>query len=415
MPGFELLPRTETGRKALELAEQHAVEIAARAAEHDRDGSFAVEAFDAMRASGLITAGVPAEFGGMGVSSIRDVMLVTNRLARADGSVGIAINMHFSVCLIVSRLLRAAREAGDAERAGPVEAFLGLLGAGTIAMANATESGTDVLHPMAEVTPVDGGWRLDGRKSFGTLSPVADVMMVMCRRRRDDGSFVNGNAMVFRGTPGQTVLDNWDALGMRASGSHDIVYENCVVGEGQFLEQAEWGVLDESRLIIGTGSNLGLLGAFVGIAEAARDEVAMMLIKRTKQPTGRPLAERHGILHGMGELEIELNTCRAHLAWMGDRVDDVLVARPVASVSVADLHELMAAFQASKLAGQRAAINVVDKAMQLSGGAGYMSSNPLGRLYRDVRAGPFMQPLSANDAHEYIGRVALGQDPIVEK
>jgi alkylation response protein AidB-like acyl-CoA dehydrogenase len=351
----------------------------------------------------------------MGVASIHDVMTVTNRLARADGSVGIAINMHFSVCLIVTRMLRGAREAGDAELAGPIEAFLGLLGAGTIAMANATEPGTDVLHPMTEVTPVEGGWRLDGRKSFGTLSPVADVMMVMCRRRRDDGSFVNGNAMVFRGTPGQKILDNWDALGMRASGSHDIVYENCVIGDGQFFEQADWGVLDESRLIIGTGSNLGLLGAFVGIAEAARDEIAAMLNKRTKQPTGRPLAERHGILHGMGELEIELNTARAHLAWMGDRVDELLVERPVASVSVADLHGLMAAFQASKLSGQRAAINVVDKAMQLSGGVGYMSANPLGRLYRDVRAGPFMQPLSANDAHEYIGRVALGQDPIVEK
>jgi alkylation response protein AidB-like acyl-CoA dehydrogenase len=414
MGNFDLLPRTDAGRSFVELAEQHAAEIAVRAEQHDREGSFPVEAFEAMRATGAVAAAVPQEYGGLGVSSVHDLMVGLNRLGRADGSVAIALNMHFAVCAIVGRMSRGARERGDEATTAGLEPFLEALGGGAIAMANATESGTDVRYPMTEVTRVDGGWRIDGRKIFGTLSPVADVMVVPCRHRRENGSYAGGTAIVFRGTPGQTILENWDALGMRASGSNDIVYDNCVIPEEMFFEESEWGQLDEGLLVIGTAGNMGLLGAFVGIAEAARAHVVDLLRKRTKQPTGRPLAERRGIQHAMAELEIGLNTCRAHLSWMGTHVDRLLIERPVTSVSMEELHDLMAAFQASKLVVQRTAIDIVDKALQLSGGAGYFSASPLSRWYRDVRAGPFMQPLSANDAHEYIGKVALGQRPAVE-
>jgi alkylation response protein AidB-like acyl-CoA dehydrogenase len=411
---FEVQPKTDAGRKFVELAEQHAAEIAVRAAEHDRDGTFPVEAFDAMKASGFLTGAIPQEYGGLGVSSLHDLMVGLNRLGRADGSIAIAANMHFAVSAIVYRQFRGARERGLDEAAAGLEQFIGALGAGVLSMANATEAGTDVRHPMTEATRVDGGWQLNGRKIFGTLSPVAEVMVVPCRVRNDDGSYASATAIVFRGTPGQTVLDNWDALGMRATGSNDVVYENCVIPEQMLFPTGVWGEFDESVLNIGTAGNLGLLGAFVGIAEAARSYIADMLQKRTKQPTGRPLAERRGIQHGMAELEMGLNTCRAHLSWIGSHVDRVLVEKPVASVSMEDLHALMAVFQASKVVTQRTAIDVVDKAMQLSGGAGYLTSSPLGRYYRDVRAGPFMQPLSANEIHEYVGKVALGQAPVVE-
>jgi alkylation response protein AidB-like acyl-CoA dehydrogenase len=411
---FEVQPRTEIGRKFVELAEHHAQEIAAHAAEHDREGSFPFEAIDAMKSTGFLTAAIPQEFGGLGMSSLHDLMVGVNRLGRADGSIAIAVNMHFAAQVIVTRLLRGARERNEADTIEGLAQFSQALGGGFIAMANATEAGTDIRYPMTEVTKVDGGWRLDGRKIFGTLSPVADVMIVTCRRRRENGTYGSGNAIVFRGTPGQTVLDNWDALGMRASGSNDVVYENCVIPDEMFFEQDEWGELGEGLLVIGTAGNIGLLGAFVGIAEAARDYVAEMLQKRTKQPTGRPLAERRGIQHAMAELELSLQTGRAHLAWISEHADRVLVDRPVTSVSLDELHALMSAFQASKLVVQRAAIDVVDKALQVSGGAGYFSASPLARWYRDVRAGPFMQPLSANDAHEYIGRVSLGQPPVVE-
>jgi len=411
---FELRPRTDAGQKLLELAEQHASEAAPHAAAHDQAGTFPTEAIDAMRASGFLTSAIPQDLGGLGVASVHDIMVGLNRLGRADSSLAIACNMHFAVSIVIGRIGRMAREAGEIEAAAGIEQFLAVLGSGAVVMANATEAGTDTRYPMTEARRVEEGIRIDGHKIFGTLSPVADLMVVTCREKRDDGSYAAGIAIVPRGTPGQKILDNWDALGMRGSGSNDVIYENCVIPPDMYFAEGNWGEIDANEITIGTAGNLGLLGSFLGIAEAARDHVIEMCQKRTKQPTGRPLSERRGIQHAIAEMDIALNTARAHLAWAGRHVDEVLIERPALSVSMDELHQLMALFQATKVVVQRSAIEVVDKAMQVSGGAGYLNSSPLARLYRDVRAGPFMQPLSANDAHEYIGRVAVGLPGDVE-
>jgi alkylation response protein AidB-like acyl-CoA dehydrogenase len=209
-------------------------------------------------------------------------------------------------------------------------------------------------------------------------------------------------------------MDNWDALGMRGSGSHDIVYEGCFVPADFVDTPGAWGEESPMSLQIGSAGSIGLLGAFLGIAEAARDLVMHMARTRTKAPSGRPIAERHGIQHQVAEMEIDLETCRAAIERGGRLIDEQLFERPPGEVGMEELHELTAVFQCAKVVANRKAIEVVDRALTISGGAGYLTASPLSRLYRDVRAGPFMQPFSPNEVYEYVGKVALGLPPDLE-
>src|SRR5439155_2727805 len=119
------------------------------------------------------------------------------------------------------------------------------------------------------------------------------------------------NAFVFRGSEGQEIRDNWDALGMRASGSNDVVYSDCFVPESLFFTQDDdWGTDGPLTQVIITAGNVGLLGAFCGIAEAAREQVVEMVKTRTKAPSDRPIAERHGIQHLVAEIDVDLDDPR---------------------------------------------------------------------------------------------------------
>jgi alkylation response protein AidB-like acyl-CoA dehydrogenase len=240
---------------------------------------------------------------------------------------------------------------------------------------------------------------------------MADLFFVPLRTRMEDGGWNAGFAIVPRGTSGQQILDNWDAVGMRASGSHDVVYENCVI-PSEFVTVGEgWGEWFEDLLVIGTVGNIGLLGSFLGIAEAAHGLAVELARSRKKAPSGRKIAERSGIQHQVAESEANLGTCRALIERVGWLLDHHALERHPSEVAIDELHELHREFQCAKLVVNRKCIDVVDRSLTISGGAGYLSNNALSRLYRDVRAGPFMQPLSPNEAYEYIGQIALGIPP----
>ena len=121
---IELTAHTDAGARLVAIAEELAEALAARAAEHDREGSYPFEAIDALKAAGYFAAPVPVELGGLGVSSAHDLVVASSRLARGDASVAIGVNMHLMAVFNMERRRRAAVAAGAQRRARAFAASL---------------------------------------------------------------------------------------------------------------------------------------------------------------------------------------------------------------------------------------------------------------------------------------------------
>ncbi|MGE3538196.1 MAG: acyl-CoA dehydrogenase family protein [Candidatus Tectimicrobiota bacterium] len=412
---FELIPSTQAGRKLVALAEAHAADFATRAPQHDREGSFPFENIAAMQRSGVMAACVPSALGGLGVDSIHDYVLAINRLGRGDGSSALLANMHNFRTWFMTRTWEAARAAGDTLQADRTAQFLRQVGSGqAIICALASESGTDLLHPLVEARRTAHGWVLNGRKIFATISPVATLLGVLCRFKNAQGQWHQALASVPADTPGVHIEGNWDALGMRATGSHDVVFTDCVLPEAALVDGGPWGTFTERFLAANSVAVLGLSAAFLGIAEAARQEVLTRVSSQHQRSQSQPLATRPLLQQTVAEIEIDLMAARAALERSALTAEAFFRDYPVGSSALQTLHFLMKDLQCMKWFVTRKAIDIVDKALTVWGGASYLTSSLLARLYRDVRAGPFMQPFAPHEAFAYIGKVTLGLDPTSE-
>ncbi len=402
---FDLKPRTPAGRKLLTASQKLIPQLRRAADDADRTATMAEESFHALQSSGIAAAFVPEALGGWGLASVYDWMLGIRALAQGDGSVAIAINMH----LAVSRGMATAFHQSGGKLESPAARPLAAIVAGEMLIcATATEAGTDNLHPRTEATRTDDGWEINGTKMFVTMSPIATHLAMNLRMRDKQGDHL-ATTMMPIDTPGLLPQGDWDALGMRGSGSQSVKFEHVSVSRHAVRPIGPWGAWSTNVLINRTLGNLTLVAAFLGIAEHAHDLVLRSL--KTQERLNTPVRMNPGVQHAVGELEIELTQCRGVLAQAGIGVDDWMAKAVPNPPTIESAHELMQSYQAAKWIVNRGAINIVDRALDLSGGAGFMNKHPLSRLYRDVRAGPFMQPHAAVDIRSYVGQVALGEYP----
>ncbi|MGI8778405.1 MAG: acyl-CoA dehydrogenase family protein [Acidimicrobiales bacterium] len=355
-----------------------------RADENDRLGRFPAENFADLARAGLLHLAVPAELGGRGCGYLA-FSVVAEEIARGDASTCLCFTMH---CAGVA----AALAGDDEQRRRSVER----LAAGAVFTVVFTEpgSGTHFMAPQMTATPVDGGYRLNGRKSFATSAGAAEVVVVNAVvDGRDDGAFTL--FMVDPKTnPGVEVAGRWDAMGMRANDSRSLVFSDAFVPDTDRIGPEHEGM----AVVLGRPNYiaLGLAVASVGIAQAAIDMAVEHATTRVIAPANEAIASYPAIQTLVAEMAIVTSAMR-------------LMATRAALTADREPEAAGAMMTEAKAFCNENGFAVANKGLQIVGGRGYVRGHRAERLVRDARAGDLMA-LTAQQCRESVGRRVLRLD-----
>lgn len=385
---------TASQRRWVELAAQHADDFATRAAQHDRENSFPFENYEALKASGYTSMPIPEELGGGG-ASLLDICYAQERLARGDGPTALAVNMHLALPWVMSDLYRA----GDTSVAPLLERIakerLIVFAAITDPAVDSFQGATGLGYTTVKATKVPGGFRVNGRKAFGTNSPVGDLFASTAIYDDPTAGEVSCMFVIPRDTPGLICQNDWDTLGMRASQSHSWVFEDVFVEEEAVTRRTPW-VWDKYVYGVWAWHGGSFSSIYLGIARAARDFAIAYTKTRTRLPSQYPESYTPGQQFLAAEMDIALQAAWAFQTSIAAR----LIAQP------RDYQVLVDAV-AMQYFCMHTAVDVVNKAIDMVGGAALARRLPLERYYRDVRSAP-MHPIGGYDALEMLGKHAFG-------
>lgn len=363
-----------------EEAERHAQiatlsrQFAKTAMKYDQEASFPHEHIDALRSSGYVTWTVPKSHGGLEIP-LYEMLLHQEQIARGDGSTALAIGWHVGLMLSF-RTTHVLPENVFDELCASVMKSGALIN--SCASEPATGSPSRGGRPQTTAVREDGGYRINGRKTFGTLSPALDWILVTAGI---DGSPEIGEFLV-RGKDIR-IEETWNMMGMRATGSHDIILEDVFVPDNHIVSMMKPGEKSR-RNVDGSGWLLHIPACYLGIALNARDFAAHYA--GTYQPNSlpHPISEVAHIQEKLGQIEIKLLSARTFMYDLARRWDE---ASPEERLG------LRPQFGAVKTLATNAAVEAVDLAMRVVGARSLSRDLPLERMYRDVRAGLHNPPM----------------------
>lgn len=281
-------------------AETLAEGFAARAAEHDRTGSFPFENFRELSEAGLLSLTVPAAHGGGGAGA-RYAAKILGIIGKADASTALVLSMHYINHLVMARSptwpARLSRKLARESVEG-------------LALINALRVEPDLGSPARGGLPAtiarrtETGWRLSGHKIYSTGSPILKWYLVWART--DEAEPRVGQFLVPAALPGTRIVETWDHHGLRASGSHDVIFDDVVIpldAEVDVRKPADWRAPDVAQATVHT---IFVAAIYDGIARAARDWLINFLKTRVPANLGAPLASLPRAQEILGGIEAKL-------------------------------------------------------------------------------------------------------------
>jgi len=365
-----------------------------RAPMYDRENRFCQEDFDELKAAGYLRMGIPSELGGFGMT-LAEVGRETRRLAEYAPATALCVNMHNYWVGVAADVWRS----GDKS----LEWILKEAAAGEVFAAGHAESGneTSVLMSITKAERVPGGYKLTGRKSFGSLTPVWTRLGAHALDTSDPKAPKVVHAFIPRNTPGITIKETWDVMGMRATRSDDTILEGVFVPDKYVARVLPMGFAGADLFVLGifAWALLGFANVYYGLARRVIDLTVNHVKSKGSLAMTRSMAWHPEIQHDVAQMVMELESMGAHIETV-TRDWSEGVQHPDWPIKIV----------AAKYRAVEGAWRIVDRAMDTSGGFGMFKKSELERLFRDARAGRF-HPANAALSHEVVGKLALGLNP----
>ncbi len=394
-------PLTAKQEQLMTLARNLAAEkFAPRAAELDREAKFPFANYDDMREAGLLGLCVPESHGGQGADYATYAM-VSAEIGRYCGATALTFNMHVCTTLwsgLLSEDLEMTAEQRAQHRVHQGIHFDRVVKEGAIYAQPFSEGGAAAAGAApfgTTAVKVDGGWKVSGKKIFASLSDAADYFGVLCTEKKADAQLSRRDTLYLaipRNAEGVRVEGPWDPLGMRATVSRTLIFDEVFVPDAAALMPQGLYFQAASRW---PHMFMTLAPTYMGIAQAAYDFTVAYL--RGEVPGTGPVKRRQFATKqiAVAEMFVKLEQTRN------------MFLRAITDAKVDPSKSTRLRAYATQYTIMENAQDIARLAIRTCGGQSMLKSLPLERLYRDARCGSLMLPWTAELCMDRIGREAL--------
>jgi alkylation response protein AidB-like acyl-CoA dehydrogenase len=351
-------------RTVREFAE---AEIAPHLMEWDEASHFPSEIIPKLAEMGFLGVIFPEKYGGAGMGYVEYAVII-EELSRVDGSVGIIVAAHNSLC--TNHIYKFGSEEQKRKYVVPL-AQGKKLGCWSLTEPGA---GSDAGGTRTTAARQDGGWMINGSKTFTTNGHYADICVAMAVTDRNKKSHGISAFIIEKGTAGFRAGKKENKLGLRASDTSEVVFTDCRVGAQNLLGAEGGGFVNSLQILDGGRISIAALG--LGMAQGAY-ECAVRYAKQRKQ-FGKAIAEFQAIQFKLADMATQVEAARLltyQAAWLADR----------ALASADGTPRFTRESSMAKLYAGEVAVRVANEAVQIHGGYGFIKDYPAEKYYRDVK------------------------------